>query len=147
VTTVLGFSVENWGSPLIGTYLIPGTTIKLTMRKEIAALLVAVARDFDREVEPLKAGHCWGFNPKHIEGSPNWSNHAWGGALDLNAPEHPMGAKNTFSAAKQAAIHKILGRYPYGGKRIFRWGGDYITAATTTCISRSTFSGRSLWPR
>jgi hypothetical protein len=127
VTTVLGFTVESWGSSLIGTYLIPGTSIKLTMRKEIAPLLVAVARDFDREVEPLKAGHCWGFNPKHIEGSSNWSNHAWGGAIDLNAPEHPMGVKGTFSAAKVAAVHKILARYTYQGKKLLRWGGDYIT--------------------
>jgi hypothetical protein len=125
MTTVLGFTVVDWGSPLIGTYLIPGSVVALSMRKEIAPLLVAVARDFHREVEPLRKGECWGFNPKHIEGSTSWSNHAWGGAIDLNAPEHAMGAKNTFSPAKQAAIHKILTRYTFQGHKLIRWGGDY----------------------
>jgi hypothetical protein len=125
VTTVLGFPVEAWGSPAIGTYLIPGTSVKLTIRKEIAPLLVAVARDFDREVEPLHPGWCWGFNPKHIEGSTSWSNHAWGGAIDLNAPDHPMGKANTFTPAKRVTIRRILARYTYQGKKLIRWGGDY----------------------
>lgn len=125
MTTVLGFTVVGYGSSLIGAYTIPGTNVTLTMRKEIAPLLVAYARDFNTHVEPLKKGSCWGFDPKHIEGSSNWSNHAWGGALDLNAPAHPMGLRGTFSTAKKAAIHALLGKYTYQGTRVLRWGGDY----------------------
>jgi peptidoglycan hydrolase-like protein with peptidoglycan-binding domain len=127
MVSVLGFSVLSYGSPLLGTYQIPGTSVKLSMRKEIAPLLVAYARDFNNEVEPLHAGWCWGFNPKHIEGSSVWSNHAWGGALDLNAPNHPMGKTNTFSSAKQKAIDKLLARYSYKGTRLLRSGKDYKT--------------------
>lgn len=125
MATVLGFTVENWGSPQIGTYLIPGTAVKLTMRKEIAPLLVAYARDFNATVEPLRVGWCWGFDPKPIEGTHVWSNHAWGGALDLNAPAHPMGKANTFTPAKRAAIDKLLTKYSFQGKRLLRSGKDY----------------------
>lgn len=124
---VLGFSVEAWGSPLIGTYKIPGTPISLTCRKEIAPLLVGYARDFHLTVEPLHPGWCWGFNPKKIEGSSTWSNHAWGGAFDLNAPAHAMGKRNTFTPAKRAAIDKLLVKYSYQGKRLLRSGKDYVT--------------------
>lgn len=126
MTLVLGFPVEHWGSSAIGTYLIPGTDVRLSMRKEVAPLLIAVARDYHREVEPLHKGWCWGFDPKHIEGSSFWSNHAWGGAIDLNAPAHPMGKRNTFSPPKRAAIRTILARYTYHGRQVIRWGGTYL---------------------
>lgn len=127
MATVLGFSVEAWGSGLIGTYKVPGTAVTLTVRKEIAPLLIGFARDFHLTVEPLHVGWCWGFNPKKIEGSSTWSNHAWGGAVDLNAPAHPMGTRNTFTVAKRTAIDKLLVKYSYQGKRLLRHGKDYKT--------------------
>lgn len=126
MATILGFTViPAYGDPLLGTYLVPGTSIKLTLRKEVAPLLLAVARDFDREVEALKAGQCGGFNPRKIAGSTSWSRHALGCAIDLNWQLHPMGKANTFTAVKQAAIRRILARYTYQGKQIIRWGGTY----------------------
>lgn len=126
MAVILGFPVlPAYGDPALGTYLVPGTSVKLTLRKEVAPLLLAVARDFDREVEALKVGQCGGFNPRKIAGSSTWSRHALGCAIDLNWTAHPMGKANTFPAAKQAAIRKILGRYTHGGKQVIRWGGDY----------------------
>lgn len=49
------------------------------------------------------------------------SNHSSGTAIDLNAPDHPLGAANTFSTAKVTAIRKILA-FCDG---VVRWGGDY----------------------
>ncbi|MFI6272802.1 M15 family metallopeptidase [Micromonospora zamorensis] len=43
-----------------------------------------------------------------MEGSNELSNHASGRAIDLNAPAHPMGKPNTFSAPQRKAIRKIL---------------------------------------
>lgn len=123
--SVLGFSVQAWGSPLIGSYKVPGTNVTLTVRKEVAPILIGFARDFNATVEPLRSGWCWGFNPKHIEGSSNWSNHAWGGAIDLNAPAHPMGKANTYSVGERAAIDKLLKKYSYKGTRLLRAGKDY----------------------
>lgn len=125
MTTVLGFTVLSYGSSLLGTYTIPGSNVSLTMRRETAPLLLAYGRDFNAQVETLKKGSCWGFDPKHIEGSATWSNHAWGGALDFNAPAHPMGKSGTFSAAKVRTIHSLLAKYTYKGTRLLRWGGDY----------------------
>jgi hypothetical protein len=125
MASLLGFPVVGWGSPAIGTYLVPGTSVKLAVRKEIAPLLIGFARDFNEHVELLHPGWCWGFNPKHIAGSSAYSNHAWGGAIDLNAPAHPMGKANTFSSVKRAGIDKLLKQYSYKGTRLIRAGKDY----------------------
>lgn len=127
MVSVLGFTVVDYGSSAIGTYTVPGTAVKLSVRKEIAPLLIGFARDFNTRVEALHSGWCWGFNPRHIAGSSTWSNHAWGGAIDLNAPAHPQGKSNTFSTAKRAAIGNLLTAYSYKGTRLIRWGGSYTT--------------------
>lgn len=74
-----------------------------------------------REVEPIDQGGCWGWFVKTIEGSSTISNHASGTAIDYNAPAHPLGRRNTYSASDQAKIRAILA--DLGG--VVRWGGDY----------------------
>lgn len=73
------------------------------------------------KIERIDNGGCWGYFVKGIEGSSSISNHASGTAIDYNAPDHPMGTRNTYSAAKRAAIHSLLKRYD----GVIRWGGDY----------------------
>lgn len=75
-----------------------------------------------REVEPIHAGWCWGWHVKNIEGSTSISNHASGTAIDYNAPAHPMGKRNTYSAADRAKIRAILADLD----GVVRWGGDYV---------------------
>jgi len=72
-------------------------------------------------IEPIDKGGCWGYFVKKIEGSTSISNHASGTAIDYNAPAHPMGSHNTYSAAKRTAIRNLLKRY----EGVIRWGGDY----------------------
>jgi hypothetical protein len=74
-----------------------------------------------REVEPLDDGGCWGWFVKKIEGSKTISNHASGTAIDYNAPAHPMGVRNTYSASDRAKIRAILADL----NGVVRWGGDY----------------------
>lgn len=74
-----------------------------------------------REVEPIMPGGCWGWFVKPIEGSTTISNHSSGTAIDYNAPRHPMGTRNTYSASDRAKIHAILDDLD----GVVRWGGDY----------------------
>jgi len=121
MVSLLGFPVLPSGGPQLSTYLVPGTSVKLTVAREVAPILIALARDFDREVEDLIPGQCGGFNPRKIAGSDTWSRHAAGLAIDLNWQKHPMGARDTFTPAQQAAIKKICARY-----KVVRWGGTYV---------------------
>lgn len=91
------------------------------LKGDVATVLHYVARRFHAEVEPLRAGWCWGWFVKIIVGSTSISNHASGTAVDFNAPAHPLGAAGTFSTAKQAAIHRIIADCD----GVVRWGGDY----------------------
>ncbi|MFY1620030.1 M15 family metallopeptidase [Micromonospora sp. WMMD736] len=103
---------------------VPGTNVDFpqgVLAGDVETVLMYVAAEFHRTVEPLKDGECWGYFYKNIEGSKELSNHASGTAIDLNAPAHPMGRANTFSAAKVAAIRKILAFC----EGVVRWGGDY----------------------
>jgi hypothetical protein len=127
MATLLGFPVLPQGGPRLGTFLVPGTGVKLTLAREVAPLLLAVARDFNREVESLVTGQCGGFNPRRIAGSSSWSRHAAGIAVDLNWRKHPMGKRNTFTAVQRDALDRILARYVYKGKRLIRCGKDYGT--------------------
>lgn len=65
----------------------------------------------------------WSWANRNVRGSDTQvSNHASATAIDLNALKHPRGVKGTYTAAKKAAVRKILARY--GG--VVRWGEDYV---------------------
>lgn len=92
---------------------------------DVAIVARYVCEQYDRTVEPLRQGWCWGWYVKPIEGSTAVSNHASGTAWDLNAPKHPLGVRNTFTPAQRTAIRAILA---YCGN-VVRWGGDYTGRA------------------
>jgi hypothetical protein len=125
MTSVLRFSCEPYGSSALATYTVPGTGVRLSLRKETAPLMLAFAREFHATVEPLDPRSCWGHAPRAIRGSRSPSRHWPGIAVDLNASAHPLGAAGTFTAGERRAIEKLLARFTYQGKRIFRWGGQY----------------------
>jgi hypothetical protein len=128
MTTIInGFTVLPYGSAALGTYLVPGTGVRLSVRREVAPLLIGLALDYHHTVEPLHPGWCWGHNPRKIAGSTSWSLHAPGIAVDLNAPHHPMGRRGTFTTAQRAAITRLLAKYTHRGTRLVRWGGTYTS--------------------
>ncbi|MGV2549678.1 M15 family metallopeptidase, partial [Bacillus licheniformis] len=49
------------------------------------------------------------------------SNHASGTSIDLNATEHPLGARDTFTDDQVAAIRAILAEVA----PVVAWGGDF----------------------
>lgn len=87
----------------------------------VAMVLTYLVSAFHTRVEPLVAGWCWGYAYRPIVGSQTVSNHASGTAVDINAPRHPLGVKNTFTPAKVKAIRAILREL----EGVVRWGGDY----------------------
>jgi hypothetical protein len=89
---------------------------------DVATVLLYVAEQFHRYVEPLTPGTCWGYNYRPDTNNPHvLSCHASGTAIDLNAPRHPNGVRGTFSAAQVAMIRTILAAC--GG--VVTWGGDF----------------------
>ena len=106
-------------APLIRDVTVPNGVLA----GDVAFVFRWLAAQYDRRVERLKAGQCWGWFVKPIEGSRTVSNHASGTAVDFNAPDNPMGVptSRSMSAAQIAACRAIV-RESDG---VFRWGGDY----------------------
>lgn len=125
MAAINGFTVAPYGSGALATFLVPGTGVRLSVRREVAPLLIGLAADFHHTVEQLRPGWCWGHSPKKIPGTSAWSFHAPGIAIDLNAPRHPMGRRNTFTPGERKAINRLLTKYTHHGTRLFRWGGTW----------------------
>lgn len=120
---VNGFSTcpQNYAE-VIGSFKVPGTERSLTVRREIAPLLIGLAADFHQLVEPITIDPYddWGYACRYIRGSTNnVSLHAAGIAIDLNATRHPLGARGTFNARQRATIAQLCRKYGV------RWGGDF----------------------
>lgn len=103
---------------------IPGGSI--TVRRGPAGdLLVWFTHQFHQCVEALVWPGNWGYAERPIRGSTQLSNHASGTAIDLNAPQHPLGTNPTanFTSEQIATIRLLLGRM----RGAIRWGGDYTS--------------------
>jgi hypothetical protein len=100
------------GAPIVNGWL----------RGDVDVVFSDLAAWLDKEIEASITPGCWGHHVKKIEGSDDYSNHSSGTAFDYNAPNHPMGKRNTYSAAKRDKIRARL-RDRYQG--VIRWGGDY----------------------
>jgi hypothetical protein len=90
---------------------------------DVATIARWQMRLYSERVEPLKAGTCWGWFVKVIEGTTTHSNHGSATAWDLNADQHPMGtpAHATMGAEEIAECDEIV-RLADG---VLRWGGRY----------------------
>jgi hypothetical protein len=103
----------------VRSFTVPGTTVSLPVRADIAPRLLEMAEWFHRNVEPLRKGECFGYAFRQIIGGSELSNHASGTAIDLNAPSHPLGKQGTVPSGKRVAISakaRALG---------LLWGGDF----------------------
>lgn len=103
----------------IKTYRVPGTGTTLPVKAAVAPLLIGFAREFHTKVEPLHTGWCWGYAYRPVRGYTTLSYHAFGLAIDLNAPAHPLGRTGTFSYKERLIINALCRKYG------LRWGGNY----------------------
>lgn len=110
---------------MIAQYTVPGTNLKIALRKgDASVILLEYLRRYNLEVEPLSHNpqDLWGYAERTIRGSATvLSNHASGTAVDHRAMAHPLGVKNTFTPAKKAALLRLLGWF----EGAIRWGGSY----------------------
>lgn len=107
-TSQNGYPANN--RSLIHNPTVPGTNITFPggIRKgAVTTVLLYVAVQWQRRIEPLTPGHNWGYAERSIRGSSQTSNHASGTATDHNAPKHPLAKKGTFTAAQRATLQAI----------------------------------------
>ncbi len=115
-----GYSAKD--ATLIASYTVPGTNVRVALRKgDVSVVLLFVAEEFHRHVEPLRQKDTGGYNPRSIIGGRSLSNHASGTAIDVRWNDHPIGKRGTFTATQVRAIDDILTFC--GG--VVRWGGRY----------------------
>lgn len=90
---------------------------------DVRTVLDHVAARFDATVEPVDPDSSWGWANRPVRGESDdvVSNHASGTAIDLNATEHPIGARDTFTDDEVEAIHAIMAEVA----PVVVWGGDY----------------------
>ena len=106
---------------------------KLRLRNGSAGfLLVHLAMWFDDRLEDLQDNYRdgalddWGYAYRPVRGySSSLSNHSSGTAVDLNATDHPLSARGTFTDEEEAMIQRRLDFYD----NCIRWGGDYTSRA------------------
>jgi hypothetical protein len=119
-------SANGWSAndrSVIASYSLPGGRVALR-KGDVSVVLLWCASRWHERMEPLVWPGVWGYAERLIRGSSTTiSNHASGTAIDINAPQHPLGvpAVKTFSTLEIRAIHAILD-YCEG---VVRWGGDY----------------------
>lgn len=123
-TSINGWTViTSYNDFRLGVGRVPGTTVKLRMRRSVLRLFLALAADYHREVAKLRATECGAFNPRHSALSSSWSDHASGTACDLNWGHEgamgPYGGMKTMTDAQIKACAAIKARY-----EIVIWGGD-----------------------
>lgn len=98
--------------------LVRSDGVRLSVHREIKVLVAFLCDETERLGYNLVPGWCWGSACRAIRGSSRASNHSWGLALDLNAPENPMGPRNG-KIRKHPKVITVWERYG------FRWGGRY----------------------
>ena len=102
---------------------VPGTTVRVVVANGPAGdVLMHVLTQVDQRVERLDPNATWGYAHREIRGGAELSNHASATAVDVNAPQHALGARGTFTQAQVDEIHRILNDDVNG---VVRWGGDY----------------------
>lgn len=117
---ILGFTAHSSAKRTgVRTYRVPSTDVSLPVKAEVAPLLIGLAAEFHRDVEPLVKGWCWGWAYRLIRDALRLSKHGAGIAIDLNAPRHPLGRRNTFPPAARARCRALARKYGCV------WGGDW----------------------
>lgn len=121
----MGYSANGWsapGSPVIARYTVPGTNVKVALRRgDASVVLLEVLRRFNNEVQQLRQADTGGYSYRRVRGRGRLSNHASGTAVDCRWRDHPLGRRGTYNSGQRAAIRRIL--KDMGG--VVRWGGDY----------------------
>jgi hypothetical protein len=119
--------IPKWGDYRLATATIPGTTRRITMRKDVLPYFLAFAADYHKWIAPIDTGTFddWSYHPPRTGRASNKiSDHSSGTALDLNATLE--GAQRESNKAwwgrmqKKRALSRLRKIYD-----LLSWGGDY----------------------
>lgn len=107
---------------------VPGTKVKLTLHKDAAPLLLAIAAAVHEQVLSITANNAAGqdeagYTYRAARGTDAWSNHASATAIDLNWRIWPM-FKRRMNAKQRQACNAILKKV--GDVAV--WGGSWSDA-------------------
>ena len=110
--------------------------LKLPVRSEIALLIPPLVHELEAaRGRPFRPDWSWGYACRAIEGTTTASNHSWGLAIDLDAPENPHMKKSVHGQK-----HDLRKTFPGGlvlrstmpddvqaiaERHGFNWGGTY----------------------
>lgn len=94
----------------IRTVVCGGSGLRLPVRVEIAPLVAGLVAALEAaRGRPFRPDWSWGFACRPVRGTRSPSNHSWGLAVDLDAPENPM-----LTTARHRAAHPLRRTYPGG---------------------------------
>lgn len=93
--------------------------LALPVNRDIAELVAHLCDKTEARGYNLIPGQCWGYAPRKIRGSKSWSNHAWGLAVDINAPSNPLTTNGQVITNMPAWLPKLWESYGFG------WGGGW----------------------
>jgi hypothetical protein len=105
----------------IANFDVPGTTRHFSVSPKVAQILINFAAELHK-IEPIDVGTYddWGWNPAKIPMSKDYSNHASGTAIDVNATKHGWKAvRSGYTPVQEKAIDALCTKYG------IRWGWRY----------------------
>lgn len=93
------------------------------LRGSVETIFRWLLTEYARRVEPIRPEWCWGYNYRKIEGSNVWSKHAYALAVDLNAPDNPLGVppEQVMTKVQIDQCHAL----EQESDGVLRWGGDF----------------------
>lgn len=123
-TSLNGWPVLAPSSVLLKTGTVPGTKVRLTLRRDVLPLFLAVAYDYNDWIRPLRAACTGGYNYRQARSGAGWSVHAAGAAMDINwsyeGAQRPANRAFWADASNHRAVDQIIDVYD-----VLEWGGDW----------------------
>ena len=107
----------------VKNFQVPNTNRHFSCAEEVAPILIGFAAWYHKYIQKIDVGTYddWGYNFATIPNQTDYSNHASGTAIDINATLHQWRApKSGFSKLQEIRIRwrcRALG---------IRWGWDYL---------------------
>lgn len=111
----------NGQSSRMVSLVVAGVSFPAGCRPEVHDLATILLLESERRgYVNLHPGWCWGYANRPITGTTDVpSNHSWGLALDIDAPQNGYGSS---SHTIDAPMGKLWNEYGW------RWGGDYTSS-------------------
>lgn len=129
-TSLNGWPGISVSGPLLATGTVPGTSRKVTLRRDVLPLFLAFLADWHKQVMPIDGQRTYlgpdGWVYRDARTGAGLSNHASGTAVDVRYDVLKADHQRHMSAAQIAAVHRLLDKYvDVHGRRVFGWGGDW----------------------